>query len=388
MYYSVEQIHLHQQCSELENQYREYLKEHPPHHIKRQLKEWEDRPKRRRGRPPKNAKKETELIERVEIKEETEKVDETFTLDKQDKTVQVKQEKPKRRSRLKKKLACEKQLLINEEVIEITEHTQFYNEFHLKPKADLTDFMKSFIKSESFQLLFCPSEDMDSSLNSYLRHYFRGVPRDLLNKRGVFSNKILFDTDNENALDFDKVMDKLNHCMNNGRSLFTVVYSLISISLFSVYPPNVCVTNCYENHFLIARSQIVDMRKLCELCIMLATLLQELNYLGKDKQKGDNDNDWCLCGECVKKTVGGLSCSQCHKQYHHSCLGLYKTEYSDMVQTKFWGYWTLERGFLCPFCCRSELFETSHMMKGVVQIKDSVAHSWQVTSVRKQRNHS
>lgn len=380
-------MHLHQQCSELENQYRDYLKEHPPLHIKRQLKEWEERPKRKRGRPPKNQKlKEAELMEGIRSLEEIEKADEVFSLDEEPKIVEVKQEKTKRHSRLPKKKSCKKQFHINEECFEITEHTQFYNEFHLKPKGDLTDFMKSFIKSESFQLLFCPLDDMDSSSNCYLRHYFRGVPRDLLDKRGEFSNRILFDTDNEDMIGFDGVMDRMTHCLNNGRSLFTVVYALVSVSLFSVYPPQVCVTNCFENHFLIARSQIVDMRKLCELCTKLATLLQELNYIGKNTQKGLND--WCICGECVKKTVGGLSCCQCHKQFHHSCLGLYKTEYSDMVQTKFWGYWTLERGFICPFCCRNELFEMSRVMKGLVQIKDSVAHSWQVTGLRKQRNRS
>ena len=57
-----------------------------------------------------------------------------------------------------------------------------------------------------------------------------------------------------------------------------------------------------------------------------------------------------------------------------------------MIQTRFWGYWTLERGFVCPRCCKGDLFEMSYSIKGIVQIRDTVIQQYQSYQNKKNRH--
>lgn len=243
--------------------------------------------------------------------------------------------------------------------------------------------IETFIHSTSFTNIFSPAEQSDSLLlHSYLNHYFKGIPKELI-KETSWSIQTLLEYDRNNLLDLSTIIHSLQQKGISTTAMVSTILSLLFTSLFSVYPPHVIVNTSSSNHLLLARSPLIEVRKLSTLCNELTILISQFLTI---LQPSSVEQSACICQELTTSSSSHLNCISCHTDYHCSCLGLVPTGYSEMIQTRFWGYWTLERGFVCPRCCKGDLFEVSHSMKGVVQIRDSVIQQYQSYQNKKNRH--
>ena len=133
------------------------------------------------------------------------------------------------------------------------------------------------------------------------------------------------------------------------------------------------------------RSRLGEVKRLCRVCELLAQASMELANLehftdDRDRylqQREQGVECQCLCLREKRSEKGLLVCMRCGVGYHLECLGLRQTDCGDLVLTQCFGYWTLDRGFVCPGCCKSDVFAMSLSMKGVAQIRDSAVIAWQ-----------
>lgn len=258
--------------------------------------------------------------------------------------------------------------------------------------------LKHFMKSPLFLSFFDRStlESLppdDTSPCGYIRHYYSGVPREVLESclEGELDVSTLIQSGNQNMEPLNTVLDYIERSKNATEMVCLLRVLLIS-SMYSIYPPHVVGTEMAKKGGMLARSVVVEVRHLSRLVKMLGELALSLsNYvlcIEDPEEYGNNLKRADYCPQCLclgEDIDDALVCANCGICYHSECLGLQKTSYSDLLQTKLYGYWSLERGFVCPSCCSDDLFEQSRLMKGTMQIRDSVVLAWQSRDKKKKR---
>lgn len=325
------------------------------------------------AKPVKPAKQSKQSSKRLSQQEETEQLNPS----KRNHTIKETKKNSSRRN-LKNEKMCE---CISH--IQSPSQQQYNKTIQLSFPKTIRKRIETFIHSTSFMNIFSPAEQSDSSLfHSYLNHYFKGIPKELL-KETPWSLQALLEYDRINLLDISTIMHSLQQKSISITIMISTILSLLFTSLFSVYPPHIIVNTSISNHLLLARSPIIEVKKLSNLCNELIILISQFLMI---LQPSSIEQSTCICQDIVLSSSSHLTCIICHMDYHCSCLGLVPTGYSEMIQTRFWGYWTLERGFVCPRCCKGDLFEMSHSIKGIVQIRDTVIQQYQSYQNKKNRH--
>lgn len=269
-----------------------------------------------------------------------------------------------------------------------------YRQITRTPAVLLKHFMKSplflsFFDRDTLESL--PPDD--TSPCGYIRHYYSGVPREVLESclEGELDVSTLIQSGNQNMEPLNTVLDYIENSKNATEMVCLLRVLLIS-SMYSIYPPHVVGTEMAKKGGMLARSVVVEVRHLSRLVKMLGELALSLsNYvlcIEDPEEYGNNLTRADYCPQCLclgEDIDDALVCANCGISYHSECLGLQQTSYSDLLQTKLYGYWSLERGFVCPSCCSDDLFEQSRLVKGTMQIRDSVVLAWQSRDKKKKR---
>jgi hypothetical protein len=138
--------------------------------------------------------------------------------------------------------------------------------------------------------------------------------------------------------------------------------------------------NAMGDNKVLGRTILIEVKRLCDICVTLFDLLTQvytsMNMFNKEKVK-EKSNPQCVCLQSERKGEHYCQCMICKVGYHPECIGLLSTSYDNLLQTKHYGYWSLDRGFICPNCCKVSIFEQSHVMKGIIQIQESLSITWQ-----------
>ena len=256
--------------------------------------------------------------------------------------------------------------------------------------------LSNFLKSALFEELFSTGAVADSETTSpsaYMMHYFCGVSKEVLAAclKGNLDIGTVIASGDQSTEGLEEVLQCVAKCSGFAEKVCVLRLLLLS-ALCSVYPPHVVATASARRGGMIARSAMVEVRHLSEVCQLLGELAVQLSSVVRclnDPKDYEKDRaragfaPQCLCLE--ENVEDALVCASCRVQYHSECLGLQKTAYADLVQTKMCGYWSLERGFVCPRCCSGDLFEMSRVVKGEVQVRDSVLMAWQTHEKRKRK---
>lgn len=257
--------------------------------------------------------------------------------------------------------------------------------------------LDAFCQSPHFTQLFSqtplPASADDVSPRGYLAHYYCGVTTKVLKAclRGDLDVGAVIASGDKPTEGLAAVLAWLPRCAGPVERVCVLRVLLLS-ALCSVYPPQVVATASARKGSMLARSATVEVRHLSQVSQLLGELAVELSNVvmcltdpkdyARDRARASFAPQ-CLCLE--EKVKDPLVCASCGVCYHSECLGLQQTAYSDLVQTKMYGYWSLERGFVCPKCCSGDLFEMSRVVKGEVQVRDSVLMTWQAHEKKKRK---
>ena len=257
--------------------------------------------------------------------------------------------------------------------------------------------LDAFCQSPHFTQLFSQTPTLSSaddvSPRGYLAHYYCGVTSKVLEAclQGDLDVEAVIASGDKPTEGLEAVLAWLPRCAGPVERVCVLRVLLLS-ALCSVYPPQVVATASARKGSMLARSATVEVRHLSQVSRLLGELAVELSNVvmcltdpkdyARDRARA-NFAPQCLCLE--EKVKDPLVCASCGVCYHSECLGLQQTAYSDLVQTKMYGYWSLERGFVCPKCCSGDLFEMSRVVKGEVQVRDSVLITWQAHEKKKRK---
>lgn len=248
--------------------------------------------------------------------------------------------------------------------------------------------LMQLLASDVFTELFGGlSETSSLTARSYLDHYFIGVSSSVAEACAhgqSFSDDQLPHTQKKELLDVATLVDRI-HSTRLLEGKLSLLRLLVHASLLSVYPPHLCVNTIANGREMKERSRLGEVKRLCRVCELLAQATVELSNLvlftsDRDKylqQREEGVELQCVCLREKREEQGLLVCMQCGVGYHLECLGLRPTDCGDLVLTQCFGYWTLDRGFVCPGCCKGDLFTMSLSMKGVAQIRDTAVIAWQ-----------
>ena len=248
--------------------------------------------------------------------------------------------------------------------------------------------LMQLLTSDVFTELFGGLSDASSlTARSYLDHYFIGVPSSVVEACAhgqLFSDDQLPHTQKKELLDVATLVERI-HATRSFEGKLSLLRVLVHASLLSVYPPHLCVNTTTNGREMKERSRLGEVKRLCRVCELLAQATVELSNLvlftaDRDRYLQAREEDvecQCVCLREKRADQGLLVCMQCGVGYHLECLGLRQTDCGDLVLTQCFGYWTLDRGFVCPGCCKSDLFAMSLSMKGMVQIRDTAVIAWQ-----------
>lgn len=253
--------------------------------------------------------------------------------------------------------------------------------------ATKAKLLLQLLASDVFAELFGGLDDHSLSPHSYLEHYFLGVPPTVAEACAHgqgFSDDQLPHIQKKELLGVAALVERI-HATRSFEGKLALLRLLVHASLLSVYPPHLCVNTTSRAREMKERSRLGEVKRLCRVCELLAQASMELANLehftdDRDRylqQREQGVECQCLCLREKRSEKGLLVCMRCGVGYHLECLGLRQTDCGDLVLTQCFGYWTLDRGFVCPGCCKSDVFAMSLSMKGVAQIRDSAVIAWQ-----------
>ena len=249
--------------------------------------------------------------------------------------------------------------------------------------------LSQFLQSKSFLQLLGPDPTSNDSfsLRGFLDHYFMGVTSESIKncERGILlSDDQLIPASSDSGLSVEQILAKVRKSRKIEEKI-TLLRLLLRVSMMSVYPPHMCVSSLAQTKGTKERNILAEVHRLGGLCELLFTMSLEISNISQyledrdtyleDHQMNVNRQCICLSRENFKERL--LVCMQCGVGYHPSCLALELTDCPDLVLTKYFGYWSLDRGFLCPACCKGDIFEMSPTLRGYVQIRDTAVIAWQ-----------
>ena len=260
---------------------------------------------------------------------------------------------------------------------------------HLPPNISKSVLLSQFLESPSFlQLIEDESQFKNSlSLRSFLEHYFVGISSDSIHyciQENLPSDAVLLPHSSNTGLTVNQVLERIRKSRKVEQKI-GLIRAFLRVSLISVYPPHMCVSSLAQTKGTKERNSLAEVHRLGILCEILFTLSLEManilrfsenkeTYL-EDQNKKVHRQCICLSRENLKERL--LVCMKCGVGYHPSCLALELTDCPDLVLTKNFGYWSLDRGFLCPACCKGDIFEMSPTLRGCIQIRDTAVIAWQ-----------
>lgn len=242
-----------------------------------------------------------------------------------------------------------------------------------------------FLKSDLFESLF---HDISSTPRTYLNHYFVEIPKEVVQKvrktKKLPSTIYTSTSSSTTTISLTTLLKDIKKATSLNDKLL-LLQLLLRASLAAVYPPQCCVSATVETKQHLERNATVELRRLCEVCVQLANLTNELHgIIRHGEPHSDQRQCLCLCAEdCFQSKEKMFICVECGAAYHPSCLSLCRTGCDDLVQTELYGYWGLDRGFVCPGCCKVNLFEMNRAIKGCWQISDATMVTWQQKIKRK-----
>ena len=249
--------------------------------------------------------------------------------------------------------------------------------------------LSQFLESSSFlQLTGDDSQFKNNlSLRSFLDYYFVGISLESIHsciQENLPSDAKLIPHSSNAGLTVNQVLERIRKSRKVDQKI-TLIRAFLRVSLISVYPPHMCVSSLAQTKGTKERNSLAEVHRLGILCEILFTLSLEMaNILRfsennetslEDQNKTVHRQCICLSRENLKERL--LVCMKCGVGYHPSCLALELTDCPDLVLTKNFGYWSLDRGFLCPACCKGDIFEMSPTLRGCVQIRDTAVIAWQ-----------
>ena len=277
------------------------------------------------------------------------------------------------------------------------------SDIYKKPKSVQTyrSILLRFLSSPSFCSVFgeypynTPTSD-DQSFQRYIYHYHRGVNRSVFEHctQGKFDLEELLEASNEEMISLQELLQSLHRPHLSVVKLISIIRCLLISSLYSVFPTHLTVTLMSQKKSTCVRNLVVETMHLSQVCHQLFDIALEFNNLSvffcdpnkyRRSRKSSSYFPQCVCLSDQSSSSNWIVCDMCHVGYHPECLGLKVTSYQDLIQTKFYGYWNLSRGFLCPRCCDGDVYELSRFHKGSVQIKDKLVLKWINTLKREEK---
>ena len=254
-----------------------------------------------------------------------------------------------------------------------------FDERAFKSKLD------ELISSQKFLSLFgkhpvknVPSSDLSSQ--GYIFFYHRGMNKCVFERYTQRDSNLndCLSAPNDNMIPLEQMLITLTTRCKSLSEMIFVLRCIFLSTFYSIFPPHLYSVRMSKEKSTYSRNLVNETNHLARICQTLFEITLEFNNLlsyyqdnEKYKQRRNSPQPClqciCLCDPCDETLQ--LVCDSCHVGYHPECIGLQRTGYPEILQTKFYGCLDLRWGFLCPRCCAGNKYEISQIEKGSVQIK-------------------